>query len=73
MHGKDFLINDSRDGKAVEAVCEGLPQLDVIPPLALIVETVDTVDRSALVVPPKNEEILRILDLVRKKKADRLE
>ena len=44
MHGEDLLINDGGNGQAVEAVGEGLPQLDVVSSLALIVETVDAVD-----------------------------
>jgi len=44
VHGEDLLINDGSNGQAVEAVCECLPQLDVVSPLALIVETVNAVD-----------------------------
>lgn len=73
MHGEDLLINDSGNGKAVEAVGESLPELDVVSALALIVETVDTVDRSTLVVSTQNEEVLGVLDLVRKEEADGLE
>ena len=34
MHAEDLLVHDGRHGQAVEAVGEGLPQLDVVPPLA---------------------------------------
>lgn len=34
MTTEDLLVNDGCDGQAVEAVCEGLPQLDVEPALA---------------------------------------
>ena len=64
MHGEDLLVDDGRNRQAVEAIGESLPQLDVVPPLALIVEAVDTVDRSALVVSAKDEEVLRVFDLV---------
>ena len=70
MHGEDLLINDGSYRQAVEAIGKRLPKLDVIPPLAFIVETVNTVDRSALMISTQNEEVLRVLDLVRKKKAD---
>lgn len=73
MHGEDFLINDGRDRQAVEAVRKCLPQLDVVPALALIVETVDAVNRGALVVATQNEEVLGVLDLVGQEKADGLE
>jgi hypothetical protein len=44
VHGEDLLVNDGSNGKAVEAVGESLPELDVVSALALIVEAVDTVD-----------------------------
>ena len=44
MHGKDLLVDDSRDWQAVEAIGEGLPQPDVIPPLTFVVKSIDTVD-----------------------------
>ena len=34
VHAEDLLVHDGRHGQAVEAVGEGLPQLDVVPPLA---------------------------------------
>lgn len=73
MHGEDLLINNGRNGETVEAVGERLPQLDVIPPLALIVEAVDTVDGRALVVTAEDKEVFRVFDLVCKEKADGLE
>ena len=65
MHSKDFLIDDSGDRQAVEAVRERLPQLDVVPSLALIIEAVDAVDGRTLVVATQDEEVLRVFDLVR--------
>lgn len=73
VHGEDLLINDGCDRQAVEAVRKCLPQLDVVPALALVVETVDAVNRGALVVATQNEEVLWILDLVGQEKADGLE
>ena len=34
MHAEDLLLYDCSYRQAVEAVCEGFPQLDVVPPLA---------------------------------------
>ena len=51
MHSEDFLINDCGNWQAVEAIGESLPKLDVVPPLAFVVETVNTVYRSTLVIP----------------------
>jgi hypothetical protein len=73
VHGEDLLVNDSGDRKAVEAVGEGLPQLDVVASLALVVETVDAVDGCALVVAAQDEEVFGVLDLVCQQKADGLE
>lgn len=70
MHCEDLFIDDSRDWQAVEAVCERLPQLDVVSSLALVVETIDTVDGGALVVTTENEKVLGILDLVCEEKTD---
>lgn len=73
VHGENLLINDGSNGQAVEAVRESLPELDVVATLALVVEAVDAVDGSALVVSAKDKEVLWILDLVRKEQADGLE
>ena len=66
MHGENLFVNNSRNGQAVEAVGESLPQLDIVSSLAFVVETIDTVDRSALVVATQDEEVLGVLNLVRK-------
>lgn len=73
MHGENLLVDDSSNWQAVEAVGEGLPQLDVVAALALIVETVDAVDGGALVVATEDEEVLWVLDFVGEEKADGLE
>lgn len=73
VHAKNLLVNNGRDRQAVEAVGERLPQLDVVSPLALVVEAVDAVDRGALVISSQDEEVLGVLDLVSKQEADRLE
>ena len=73
VHGEDLLVDDSGDGQAVEAVRESLPQLDVVPALALVVEAVDTVDGGTLVVAAQDEKVLGVLDLVCEQKADGLE
>jgi len=73
VHCENLLIDNGGNWQAVEAIRECLPQLDVISTLALIVESVYTVDRGALVVTAENEEIFRVLDLVRQQQADSLE
>ena len=73
MHSEDLLVDDSSDREAVEAVGESLPQLDVISTLALIVETVDSVDGGALMVATEDKKVLGVLDLIGQEKADGLE
>jgi hypothetical protein len=73
VHGEDLLVDDGGDGQAVEAISEGLPQLDVVPSLALVVEAIDAVDGGALMVAAEDEEVLGILDLVGQEEADGLE
>ena len=73
VHGEDLLVNDGSNGQAVEAIGEGLPQLDVVPSLTFVVETVDTVDRGAFVVTAEDEKVLWVLDLVGEQQANGLE
>jgi hypothetical protein len=73
VHGENLLVNDGSDGKAVEAVGKSLPQLNVIATLALVVESIDTVDGGALVVTSEDEEVFGVLDLVGEEQADGLE
>ena len=73
MHGEDLLVNDGSDWQAVETIGKGLPQLDVISSLAFVVETVDSVDRGALVVTAEDKEVFRVFDLVGQEQADGLE
>jgi len=73
VHCENLLVNNSCNGQAVEAVCECLPQLNVIPSLALIIEAINSVDGSALMVTTQNEEVLGVLDLVCEQQTDCLE
>lgn len=61
MHSEDLLIYNCCNGQAIEAVCKRLPQLDVIPPLAFVVESVDTIDGSTLMISAQDEEIFWVL------------
>jgi len=44
MHAENLLINQGRNRKTVEAVCENFPQLDGVSTLALIVKTINSVN-----------------------------
>mmetsp|Transcript_20130 Transcript_20130/g.47559 ORF Transcript_20130/g.47559 Transcript_20130/m.47559 type:complete len:311 (+) Transcript_20130:506-1438(+) len=73
VHAEDLLVDHRRDGQHVEHLLELLPKLDVVSPLALVVEAVDAVDRGALVVAAQQEEVLRVFDLVGQQQADALQ
>mmetsp|Transcript_54924 Transcript_54924/g.158939 ORF Transcript_54924/g.158939 Transcript_54924/m.158939 type:complete len:202 (+) Transcript_54924:408-1013(+) len=73
MHADDLLVDQAAHREAVEDITELLPQLDVVPPLALVVEAVDPGDRRALVVSSKQEEVLGELDLVSEEQGDGLQ
>lgn len=64
VHGEDLLIDDGGDRQAVEAICKSLPELDVVATLAFVIEAIDAVDGSALMVASEDEEVFRVLDLV---------
>lgn len=44
MHCENFLVNDCCNRQAIEAIRERFPQLDVIPPLAFIIEAIYAID-----------------------------
>ena len=74
MAAEDLFIDNSREREAVEAVCKRFPELklvkiywgcsksylDVIPTFAFVIETVDSVDRGALVITSEKEEVLGV-------------
>ncbi len=70
MHAKDFLIDNGSNGKAVEAVCEGFPKLNIVAPLALVIKSINTIDGGTLMISTKNEKIVRVFDFVGKEEAD---
>ena len=51
VHTEDSLINDRRNGKIVKHGAKLTPEADGIPALALVIETVQSGDGDALVVP----------------------
>lgn len=75
MDTKDLAGNDGSDGKTVEQVNEGLPDLDVATgaSAALVKEAVDAGDGGGLVVAAQKVELGRVLDFVAEQKEDGLE
>jgi len=64
VHAENFFINNSSNRKTVETISESFPELDVIASLALVIETIDSVNRGTLVVSSEKEEVLRVLNFV---------
>ena len=60
MHAEDLLVHNSRHREMIEAARERLPQLHRVATLALVIEPIYPIDRRALVVATKEEEVLRI-------------
>ena len=72
VHTQDLIIDESGDGHAVKDVLELFPDADGVAALALVVETVDSIDLTALVISSQQEEILLKLDFVGQEENDRL-
>ena len=72
MAAENFLIKNSSNRKAVEAISESFPQLDIIAPLALIIEPVDPVYAGTFVIASQQKEILGILNFVSQKETNGL-
>ena len=73
MHAQNLVVDQCRNGQAVEAVSENFPQFDSVSALALVVKAVDTIDARTLVIASEQEEVFRELDLVGQKEANRLQ
>jgi len=72
MHAKNFIINKGSNGHTVKNILEFFPKADTVPIFTFIVETVNTVDLTALVVASEQEEVLLELDLVGQQQNDGL-
>ena len=64
MHAEDFIIDTGSYGEAIETLSKSFPKFDTVPSFALIIETVDLINRSTLMVASKQEEIFRVLDFI---------
>ena len=72
MHCEYLFINDCSDWKAVETICESLPELDIVSTLAFIVEAINTIDGRAFVITSEYEKVLWVFYLVSQQQADGL-
>ena len=65
MHSEDLFIDDGSNWQTVETICESFPQFDVVPSFSFIIETVDSVDGSTLMVTSQDEKVLWVFDFIR--------
>ena len=72
MHAENFLINQGGHWEGVEDITEYFPKSDRVSTLALIVETINTIDLCTLVVTSEQEEVLWIFDFVAKEQGHSL-
>ena len=85
MAAEDFFIDNCGERQTVEAICERFPKLqewkinyrirreaylDVIPPFAFVIEAVDSVDGSALVIASEEEEVLWVSEEIVKREKE---
>ena len=70
MHAENFLVDERSDRQAVEDVTEDFPESDGIPPLALIVKAINSIDLRTLVIASQQEEVLGVFHLVAEQEAD---
>ena len=73
MHAENFLVDEGGDREAIEDVAKDAPESDRVSTFALIVETVNAIDLSTLVIASQKEEVLGILNFVAEKKANCLD
>ena len=58
MHAENLIVDQSCNWHAVEHILKLFPDADAVPPLALVVETIDSVDLSAFMVSTEQEKVL---------------
>ena len=70
MHAQNPLVNDGGDWQHVETAAEFLPQRDGIPPLALVVKAIHSIDVGAFVISTQEEDMVRVFHLVGHQQAE---
>jgi len=50
MHAKNLLVNQSRNGQAIENVRKDAPESNRVTALAFIIKAIDTIDLSTFVI-----------------------
>ena len=63
MSAKDLFVYDGGDGKTVENVTKGLPELDIVPATTLVVKPINTIDACTFMVSAEDEKVFWVADL----------
>ena len=64
MHTEYFVVNEGCNWHAIKYVLEFFPYTDTVSSLALVVETIDSVNLSAFVVSSEKEKVFFKLYLI---------
>ena len=64
MDAEDLVVDDRRDGQAVEDVVELLPDLEAVSSFTFDAEPINPIDRRALVVAPQHEKRVPMLGFI---------
>ena len=70
MHAENFIVNQSSHRHVVKTIRKLFPNLDVVSPLAFIIEPINSVDCRAFMVATQKEEIFWILNFIGEEKTD---
>jgi len=71
MHTKNLLINNGRHRQTVKTVSKRLPQLNIVPSLTFVIETINPVNAGTFVITSQDKEILRVFYFVCQDQCDR--
>lgn len=72
MHAQNAVFNNSSDWQAVKKITKGFPELDIVPSLALIVESIHSADGLRFMVASQYKEIFRVFNLIGHQEAHHL-
>jgi hypothetical protein len=64
VNAEDLVIDDSRYWETIEALYELFPEFQGISSFAFIIESINSINGSALMITSEKEEVFRILDLI---------
>jgi hypothetical protein len=73
VHAQNLFIDEGSHREAVKTLGKYFPETNIEPTFALVVETINSINRRTFVVSPQQEKVLRVLNFISQKKADGLQ